>query len=130
MIILGLAALGTLCIAYGFLIEPYWLEVTHVRIESPRIPKLSRPIRIVHISDIHSEPRPRLEGRLPAVIAAEKPDRIVFTGDALNSPAGLPVFRECLTRIARVAPTFAVRGNWDRGTGATSTCSEGREPTN
>src|SRR4051812_26898355 len=46
--ILALAALGTLCIAYGFLVEPYWLQVTRVRIESPKIPKGSRPIRIVH----------------------------------------------------------------------------------
>jgi predicted MPP superfamily phosphohydrolase len=47
------------------------------------------------------------------VIAAEKPDLIVFTGDALNSPAGLPIFMDCLTKIAAIAPTFAVRGNWD-----------------
>jgi predicted MPP superfamily phosphohydrolase len=115
MIVLGLAAFGTLCIAYGFLIEPYWLEVTRVRIDSPKLPKLSRPIRIVHISDVHSESRPRLETRLPAVIAAEKPDLVVFAGDALNSPGGLPVFKDCLTKIARIAPTFAVRGNWDAG---------------
>jgi predicted MPP superfamily phosphohydrolase len=113
MIILGLAALGTLCIAYGFFIEPYRLEVKHVRIESPKLPGLSRPIRVVHISDLHSEARPRLEPRLPAVVAAEKPDLIVFTGDALNSPAGLPVFKDCLSRLAGIAPTFAVRGNWD-----------------
>jgi len=112
-IVLGLAAFGTLCIAYGFLIEPYWLEVTRVRIDSPKLPKLSRPIRIVHISDVHSESEPRLETRLPAVIAAEKPDLVVFTGDALNSPDGLPVFKDCLTKIAKIAPTFAVRGNWD-----------------
>ncbi len=35
-VILGLAALGTLCIAYGFLIEPYWPQVTQVRIASPK----------------------------------------------------------------------------------------------
>ena len=113
MIVLGLAAFGTLCIAYGFLIEPYWLQVARVRIESPKLPKLSHPIRIVHISDLHSESRARLETRLPAVIAAEKPDFVVFTGDALNSPDGLPVFKDCLTKIASIAPTFAVRGNWD-----------------
>src|SRR5262249_10110983 len=49
----------------------------------------------------------------PDVIAGEHPDLIVFTGDAINSPGGLPVFKGCLTRIAKVAPTFAVRGNCD-----------------
>ncbi len=110
---LGLAALGTLCIAYGFLIEPNWLQVTRVRIESPKLPRGSRPIRIVHISDLHSESKPRLEDRLPGIIAAENPDLIVFTGDSLNEPEGLPVFKACLAKLAAIAPTFAVRGNWD-----------------
>jgi predicted MPP superfamily phosphohydrolase len=112
-IVLVLAAVGTLCIAYGFLIEPYWLQVTRVRIDSPKLPKGSRPIRIVHISDLHSESKPRLEDRLPGIIAAEMPDLILFTGDSLNEPEGLPVFRACLAKIAAIAPSFAVRGNWD-----------------
>jgi hypothetical protein len=37
----------------------------------------------------------------------------VFTGDALNSIGGLPIFRRCLTRLAAIAPTYAVQGNWD-----------------
>jgi uncharacterized protein len=112
-IILALAAIGTLCIAYGFLIEPNWLQVTQVRIESAKLPRGSRPIRIAHISDLHSESTPRLEDRLPGIIAAEKPDLIVFTGDSLNEPEGLPVFKECMKKIAAISPTFVVRGNWD-----------------
>jgi predicted MPP superfamily phosphohydrolase len=112
-IILALAAIGTMCIAYGFLIEPNGLQVTHVRIDSAKLPQGSRPIMIVHISDLHSEPRARLEDRLPDIIAAEKPDLIVFTGDSLNEPEGLPVFKECMKKIAAIAPTFVVRGNWD-----------------
>ncbi|MFL6227904.1 MAG: metallophosphoesterase [Pyrinomonadaceae bacterium] len=110
---IALAAVGLVCIAYGYFVEPYRLAVTHVRAESPKLPHGSRPVRVVHISDLHSDPKPRLEGRLPDVIAAEHPDLIVFTGDSINSPAGLPVFRDCLTRLARVAPTFVVKGNWD-----------------
>jgi predicted MPP superfamily phosphohydrolase len=113
MIILALAAIGTLCIAYGFLVEPNWLQVTRVRIESPKLPKGSRPIRVVHISDLHSESKPCLEDRLPGIIAAEKPDLILFAGDSLNEAEELPVFRACLTKIAAIAPTFAVRGNRD-----------------
>jgi uncharacterized protein len=112
-IILLLAATGTLCIAYGFFIEPNWPQVTHVRIESAKLKPGSSSIKIVQISDLHSESRPRLEGRLPGIIAAENPDLIVFTGDSLNEPEGLPVFKACLTRIAAIAPTFVVRGNWD-----------------
>lgn len=113
--ILGLAALGSVCIAYGYFVEPYWLEVTHVRITSPKLHEGTRAIRIVHISDLHCNTKPRLEERLPGVIASEKPDLIVFTGDSINSLEGLPVFKRCMRRLAALAPVFAVRGNWDVG---------------
>ncbi len=112
-VIFVLAALGLLCIGYGYFVEPYWLEVTHVRIETPKLAKGTRPIRIVLFSDVHCEAKPRLEERLPEVIAAEKPDLIAFTGDSLNSIEGLPVFKRLLTRLSSTAPSFCVRGNWD-----------------
>ena len=114
-VFLALAALGVLCLAYGYFIEPYWLEVTHVRLAASKLPRGTRPVRIVLISDLHSDPSPRLEERLPDVVAAQEPDLIFFTGDCANSPEGLPVFRQCLKRVAEIAPTFAVRGNWDIG---------------
>jgi predicted MPP superfamily phosphohydrolase len=127
--VLAVAGAGLLCLAYAYFIEPYWLTVSQIRISSAKLPRGAQPLRIVHISDIHSDPKPRLEGRLPQAIAAEHPDVIVFTGDAINSPDGLPVFRACLTELAKIAPTFVVKGNWDawywknlnlfEGTGAT-----------
>jgi predicted MPP superfamily phosphohydrolase len=110
--VLVAAAGGMLCGIYGF-IEPYRVTVTHVRIATSKLARGARPIRIVHVSDLHSDPRPRLEGRLPALIAAQSPDLIVFTGDAINSPRALPVFQALLARLATIAPTFAVKGNWD-----------------
>ncbi|MCA1633878.1 MAG: metallophosphoesterase family protein [Acidobacteria bacterium] len=110
---LALACAGVLCFAYGFFVEPYWPEVTRVRVESRKLKGATRPLRVVHISDLHCDPQPRLEERLPGIIAAERPDLIVFTGDSLNSLDGLPVLRALLPRLAQIAPTFAVRGNWD-----------------
>lgn len=107
------AGVGTLSIGYGRLVEPYWPEVTRVRITSPKLKGATRPIRLVLLSDLHSDPTPRLEGRLPDLVRSLEPDAIVFTGDAVNSPEGLPVFRECVSRLAKLAPTFAVLGNWD-----------------
>lgn len=109
-IVLSLAVLGVGCFAYAWRIEPYWLEVTHTRVATA---KLSRAIRIVQLSDVHSDPEPRLEGQLPDAIAREHPDVIVFTGDALNAPGGLDNFRTLMKRLAAIAPTYAVRGNWD-----------------
>ena len=108
-----LAAFGILCILYGRLVEPRWLEVTTTRVPTARLPPGHRGVRIVHLSDVHSDPTPRLEERLPAVVASLHPDLVVFTGDAANSPAGLPIFRALLGKLARIAPTFAVKGNWD-----------------
>lgn len=110
---LVLAAVGLACFAYGYLVEPFWPQVTRVRVESPKLKGAQRPVRVVHISDLHCDPEPRLEERLPDLIAAERPDLIVFTGDSLNSPEGLPVLRKLLPRLAAIAPTYAVRGNWD-----------------
>ena len=110
--LLAAAGAGVLCIAWGFY-EPYWPEVTRRRFESPLVPPGARPVRIVHLSDFHCERRPRLEERLPALVAAERPDAIVFTGDSLNEPAGLPVLRRLLEDLSRVAPVFVVGGNWD-----------------
>lgn len=109
----GLAALGLACAGYARFVEPYWPEVTHPRVESPKLPPGSRPIRIAHISDLHSDPDARLEPRLPELIAGERPDLIVYTGDSINSPGGLEHFRRLMTRLAAIAPTYAVRGNWD-----------------
>jgi predicted MPP superfamily phosphohydrolase len=110
---LVLAGVGLLCFAYGYFVEPYWPQVTHVRVETPKLKGAQRPVRVVHISDLHCDPEPRLEERLPDLVAAERPDLIVFTGDSLNSREGLPVLRKLLPRLSSIAPTYAVRGNWD-----------------
>lgn len=110
--LLGLAIVGLICMLYGRFVEPYWLSVTHVSVASPKIPRGLR-LRIAHISDVHSDPTARLEESLPAAIAAEQPDLIVFTGDSINSAEGLPVFRSLLQKLSATAPTFVVKGNWD-----------------
>lgn len=112
-LVLALAAMGLLCMAYGYFVEPYWLSVTRVRVTSKKLPKNARPIRIAYFGDLHSQRTAVLEERLPEVIAAEKPDLILFAGDALSEKEGLPVFQRCMTRLAAVAPTYAVKGNWD-----------------
>src|SRR5690349_10448121 len=104
-VLLGLAAVGIVCILYGRFVEPKWLSVTHISIASPKIPRGLR-LKIAHFSDVHSDEKVRLEAQLPAAIAAEKPDLIVFTGDSVNSPAAVPVFKGMLQKVSAVAPTF------------------------
>jgi uncharacterized protein len=111
--VLALAAGGTGCGAWGYFVEPYWVEVTRVRIGTPKLPAGAPPFRLVHFSDLHCDAKVRAEDKLPHLIAEQRPDAIVFTGDCVNSPAGLPNFHRCMKRIADIAPVFACRGNWD-----------------
>jgi uncharacterized protein len=112
-----LAVLGFICIGYGYFIEPNRLSKTRVVIQSSKIPQGASPIRIVHLSDLHSDPKPRLEPSLPEAVATERPDVIVFTGDAINSREAVPVFKIAMTALSKIAPTFVVRGNWDSSFG-------------
>lgn len=111
--VLLLAALGMICMAYGRFVEPRWPEVTRVEIKSPKIPAGIPPIRIVLISDIHSQDTPLLETRLPGIISAQKPDLILYTGDSANTEKGIAVFRGLMQRLTAIAPVYAVEGNWD-----------------
>lgn len=106
------AFLGLICFIYGF-IEPYWISISHIKLVTSKLPKGSKPLKIIHFSDLHSDPTPRLETSLPELIAKEQPDIIVFTGDTLNMPEGLKVAKEFFSKLSKIAPTYVVKGNWD-----------------
>lgn len=111
--VLGLAGGGMGCMAWGYFVEPYRIEVTHTRISSGKLAGLTRPVRLVQISDLHCDLKVRNEEKLPGIVADLRPDLIVYTGDSVNTPAALGNFHKCLRRIARIAPTYACKGNWD-----------------
>jgi predicted MPP superfamily phosphohydrolase len=85
---LGLATMA--CLSWGF-VEPYWVEVTEHRIASPKLRPDTR-IRVVHLSDIHSDAKEQLEPKIVAIVAKLRPDLILFTGDAMNEAEGLQSF--------------------------------------
>ena len=106
-----LAALGIFCFLYALLIEPYWLDVNFVNLQTDKLDDTT--FRVVHFSDTHCDPKIRLEKKLPKVINELKPDVIVFTGDAINSPAGLENFQTMMREMEAPLGKFAIRGNWD-----------------
>lgn len=106
----ALAVIGIICFAYGYFIEPYWIEVTTVEIQTKKLKDTS--LRLLHISDMHCE-RPRNEKKLVKLINGLEPDIIVFTGDSLNTPKALPTFKETLNNLNAKLGKFAVRGNFD-----------------
>lgn len=75
----------------------------------------SRPLRIVHISDLHFIGTPG-EGYYRWVfqqIASINPDAIMFTGDLIDDPKLLPMAVDCLKSVVPVAPCFFILGNHD-----------------
>lgn len=100
---------GALMLAWAF-IEPYFPVIREIQIESP---KLERKVRVVHITDLHCDPEVRAETRLVEKIGEVAPDLIIFSGDGVNSDEGIPVFRRTMQALVRIAPVYAVRGNWE-----------------
>jgi hypothetical protein len=107
----AVAAVGMACILHSFF-EPYRLTSEHVTLTSTRL-RSPRGIRIVQVSDTHCDPQPRLEADIVQFVTRCEPDLIVVTGDAANSPHGIPVFQALARRLVAIAPAYAVRGNWD-----------------
>ena len=103
--------------AYAFLIEPAWLEVSYLRITSP---KIDRPLRIVVLADLQTDRLGRYEREVFRRVLQEEPDVILLAGDYLQAP--WPQIEELGRRLNAFlheiefpggAEAFAVRGNVD-----------------
>jgi predicted MPP superfamily phosphohydrolase len=101
--------------AYGTLIEPFRVRVTHVEIPCAKLSNPGLPLRIVQLSDLHVERLTRRERSLPALVAGLAPDLIVLTGDFLNTtyndePRALADLRELLDQLHAPGGIYAVWG--------------------
>jgi hypothetical protein len=85
-------ALGLVCAADAFFVEPVALEANLVELRSDRVRPETGRIRVVQLSDLHCEGKVLNEKRVVEVVNYLKPDLIVMTGDYANGPEGLPVF--------------------------------------
>ena len=98
-----------------------WFEAGWPRFERVEVPLAGLPpelagLRIAHLSDFHLGVPSR--GRLATERAVEwveerRPDLVAVTGDLLTRSAGEPLLRSLMSRLAAVAPTFAILGNHD-----------------
>lgn len=97
-----------LCVLDGFLVEPRILTVTRVSAISPRI---ASTLKIVHITDVHFERKTPLTENVLNAVAREKPDLIVMTGDIHQlGEYDKAQFRDFLSRLCLLAPTYGVTG--------------------
>jgi uncharacterized protein len=104
------AAVAGLAVAVdSFLIEPYRIEVTHSSVQAP----LARPLKIAHLSDLHTSGLGRRELKLLSLLDAEHPDVIVITGDTVTWGHHYDDIRPLLSRLHAPLGVWLVRGNWE-----------------
>jgi predicted MPP superfamily phosphohydrolase len=101
----------------AFLIEPQWLEVTTVRLQSD---KVTRPWRAVLIADLQTDRVGAYEHRVFDEVRRANPDLILMAGDYLqirseDFPDLRARFNAYLKQVALDAPLgiYAVGGNTD-----------------
>jgi uncharacterized protein len=107
LIILAVAVLGAL--AWGVLVEPYRIEVTHSYVSG----QLARPLKIAHLTDLHTDGLGRREKRLLELLDQEQPDVIIITGDTLTTGFHYDLIKPLLSRLHAPLGVWLVRGNWE-----------------
>jgi uncharacterized protein len=85
---LGTAAAGAATLAYAVGIERRHWTLRETTI--PVLPPGTRPLRVLHLSDLHMTPGQRSKQRWVAALAELEPDLVVDTGDNLAHARAVP----------------------------------------
>jgi predicted MPP superfamily phosphohydrolase len=102
------AAAGAACVAYGVFVERRWYRVRHYRLEI--LPPESRPLTLLHLSDLHFVARDRRKQDFMATLP--EPDIAVVTGDMLADPNGVERVVAALRPVrGRLASYFVLGSN-------------------
>lgn len=101
-------AAGTATFTWATL-ETRWFALR--RVEVPILPVGARPIRILHISDVHLLPQQRAKQRWIAGLATFAPDLVINTGDNISSPDAIPALARCLGPLLDAPGVFVYGSN-------------------
>ena len=108
----GLAASGLGVLAYASLVERRWYALRHVTVPVLR-PAALRPLRVLHLSDLHLTPSQAGKMDFVRSCRAVGPDLVVVTGDVLGHADAVGPAVALLAEIARDVPAIAVLGSND-----------------
>jgi predicted MPP superfamily phosphohydrolase len=108
--VLGVGALAGLAgLGYAAGIEVRDFTVRHVTV--PVLPSGSRPIRVLHVSDLHLVPRQQRKRAWIASLATLKPDLVINTGDNLAHRDSLPPLLDAFGPLLDVPGVFVLGSN-------------------
>jgi predicted MPP superfamily phosphohydrolase len=101
-------AVGAAGLGYAWW-EARWFTVHHVTV--PGLPRGSRPLRVLHISDLHLTPYQHRKRTWLRGLAALQPDLVVNTGDSIAHKHAVPVLLEDLGPLLEVPGVFVLGSN-------------------
>jgi predicted MPP superfamily phosphohydrolase len=96
-----------------FVAEPRRVLVSRHDVALPALPKELDGIRIAQVSDVHLPANRAAAERAAALIAAERPEIVVLSGDQCETAKGIAELVAFVSAVRGMAATLAVLGNWD-----------------
>jgi len=102
-------AVGAAGLAYASLVERNAYALRRVTV--PVLPAGHRPLRVVHVSDLHLMPGQRRKAAWVAALADLRPDLVVNTGDNISHPDAIPVALEAFSAFEGVPGVFVMGSN-------------------
>ena len=114
----SVGALGAAVVGDAFLLEPTAIDVSHHVIRVPGLPPGLEGVRIACVSDVHlgGGVSPAARAAL-AVLARERPDVVLLSGDICNERVDLPTLIVWAREARGTAAAFATLGNWEHAAG-------------
>ena len=104
--------LAIAALSLSYVLSRYGLTVTRFELSQP---KLTQPLRIVQLTDLHNSEFGKGNERLIRKVAEQEPDLILLTGDMLNQyeeRTDVPV--NLIRELSQIAPVYASYGNHEQ----------------
>jgi predicted MPP superfamily phosphohydrolase len=106
--------LTALAVAAGGLAYAAGYEVRSFRVRRVTVPVLepgARPLRVLHITDLHLTPNQRRKREWVRALAGLEPDFVIDTGDNLAHPEAVPAVLEALGPLLERPGAFVMGSN-------------------
>ncbi|HET6937724.1 MAG TPA: metallophosphoesterase, partial [Nocardioides sp.] len=86
-------------------------QYTLREVEVPLLPEGARPVRVLHLSDVHMTPGQARKQEWLSALATLRPDLVVNTGDNLAHVGSVPVVTDALGALLDVPGVFVFGSN-------------------
>lgn len=107
--VVGLALAAGGALAWGSLVERRRYTLRHHAVRTGA--SLTRPLRLLHLSDLHTAPWQEDKAAWVGALAQTTPDLVVVTGDFFGHPDALPRIRQALMPFAGIPGIFVFGSN-------------------